>query len=195
MKKEETKEFEHEVLGISRVERMTKGGRRLKFRSLVVSGDKKGRVGVGKAKGRDAQDSIEKALRESQKNIVSVPVTEGGTIPHEIKAKYGAAVVLLKPQIGGKGVVAGGTVRTICFMCGIKNISGKIIGKTRNKLNNAQATIEALRRLKIDNSVKETPLEEDKKGEPKKEKSEPEKKEAKKEEPKEDKKIKITKEK
>ncbi len=149
MKQEETKkEFETEVLGINRVERMTKGGRRLRFSSLVVSGDKKGKVGVGKAKGRDAQDAIEKATKESQKKMIIVPITEKGTVPHEVKAKFGAAVVLLKPQSTGRGVVAGGTVRTICAMCGIKSVSGKMIGRTRNKINNAKATIEALKMLK-----------------------------------------------
>jgi small subunit ribosomal protein S5 len=149
MKKEEIKkEFETELLDISRVERMTKGGRRLKFRSLVVSGDKKGRVGVGKGKGRDAQDSIEKATKESLRRMITVPITEEGTIAHEVKAKFGAATVLLKPQSGGRGIVAGGAVRSICAMCGIKSVSGKMITRTRNKINNSKATIEALKMLK-----------------------------------------------
>jgi small subunit ribosomal protein S5 len=149
MKKQEIKkEFETEVLDISRVERMTKGGRRLKFRSLVVSGNKNGKVGIGKGKGRDAQDSIEKATKESQRKMITVPINEEGTIPHEIKAKFGAAVVLLKPQSSGRGIVAGGTVRSVCAMCGIKNVSGKMITRTRNKINNAKATMEALKMLK-----------------------------------------------
>ncbi len=149
MKKSEIKkEFESEVLDISRVERMTAGGRRLRFRTLVVVGDKKGRVGVGTTKGKDVQQSIEKATKKAQKEVVKVIITEGGTIPHEIKAKYGAAVVLLKPQSEGRGLVAGGTVRAICSMAGIENISGKILGNTRNKLNNAKATIKALQGLK-----------------------------------------------
>ncbi len=149
MKKNEIKkEFENEVLNISRVERMTAGGRRLRFRTLVVVGDKKGKVGVGSAKGQDVQQSIEKATKQAQKTAVKVVISEGGTIPHEIKAKYGAAVVLLKPQSEGRGLVAGGTVRAICAMAGIENISGKIIGNTRNKLNNAKATIKALQSLK-----------------------------------------------
>jgi small subunit ribosomal protein S5 len=149
MKKNEIKkEFENEVLNISRVERMTSGGRRLRFRTLVVIGDKKGKVGVGSAKGQDVQQAIEKATKQAQKTAVNVTISEGGTIPHEIKAKYGAAVVLLKPQSKGRGLVAGGTVRAICAMAGIENISGKIIGNTRNKLNNAKATIKALQSLK-----------------------------------------------
>jgi small subunit ribosomal protein S5 len=148
-KNEEKKEFENEVLDISRVERMTAGGRRLRFRTLVVVGDKKGRVGIGSAKGQDVQKSIEKATKKAQKSAVKVFITENGTIPHEVKAKYGAAVILLKPQSEGRGLVAGGTVRTICSMAGVENISGKILGNTRNKLNNAKATIKALQSLKM----------------------------------------------
>ncbi len=144
----EKKEFENEVLDISRIERMTAGGRRLRFRTLVVVGNRKGKVGVGVSKGQDVQKSIEKATKKAEKATVTVSIAKGGTIPHEIKAKYGAAVVLLKPQSEGRGLVAGGAVRVICDMAGIKNISGKILGNTRNKLNNAKATIRALQRLK-----------------------------------------------
>ncbi len=147
-KKEIKKEFENEVLGIKRVERMTSGGRRLRFRTLVIVGNGKGKVGLGVAKGQDVQQAIEKSIKRAEKNIIKVPIVEG-TIPHEVKAKYGAATVLLKPQSEGRGLVAGGTVRIICKMAGIKNISGKIIGKTRNKLTNAQATLVALKELKV----------------------------------------------
>ncbi len=147
MKKSEIKkEFDSEVLNISRVERMTAGGRRLRFRTLVVVGNKKGKVGVGIAKGGDVQESIEKATKKAQNDAVAVSIV-GGTIPYEVKAKFGAAVILLKPQSEGRGLVAGGTVRTICDMAGIENISGKIIGNTRNKLNNAKATVKALQSL------------------------------------------------
>jgi len=149
-KKETKKEFESEVLGIKRVERMTSGGRRLRFRTLVVVGNKNGKVGMAIAKGEDVQKAIEKATNKAQKEVVDVPVV-GGTIPHEIKMKRGAATVLLKPQSEGRGLVAGGTVRMICKMAGIKNISGKIVGNTRNKLSNARATIAALQSLKVKN--------------------------------------------
>lgn len=148
MKKNEIKkEYENEVLDITRVERMTSGGRRLRFRTLIVIGDKKGKVGVGLAKGHDVQQAIEKAIKNAQKSIVKIPVSENKTIPHEVKAKFKAAVILLKPQTEGKGLVAGGTVRTICHLAGIENISGKILGNTRSKLNNAKATIKALSML------------------------------------------------
>ncbi len=148
-KKEIKKEFDNEVLSISRVERMTAGGRRLRFRTLVVVGNRKGKVGIGLAKGKDVQQAIEKAVKKAEKNIVVVPIKRGGTIPYEVKAKFGAAVILLKPQTEGRGLVAGGTVRTICALVGIDNISGKILGNTRNKINNAKATIKALQKLKI----------------------------------------------
>ncbi len=147
-KEEIKKEFENEVLDISRVERMTAGGRRLRFRTLVVVGDKKGKVGIGSAKGHDVQQSIEKATKKAQKAVVKVPTTQGGTIPYEVRAKFGAAEILLKPQSEGRGIVAGGTVRAICSMAGISNISGKILGNTRNKPNNAKATIKALQKLR-----------------------------------------------
>ncbi len=148
-KKEPKKEYENEVLDISRVERMTSGGRRLRFRTMIVLGDKKGKVGVAAAKGNDVQQAIEKATRKAEKEMVTVPISSTGTIPHEVKAKHGAAVVLLKPQTEGRGLVAGGTVRTICHLAGVENVSGKILGNTRNKLNNARATIKALTMLKM----------------------------------------------
>ncbi len=166
MKKSEIKkEFENEVLDISRVERMTSGGRRLRFRTLVVIGDKKGRVGIGSAKGQDVQQAIEKATKKAQKSVVTILITEKGTIPHEVKAKFGAATILLKPQSEGRGLVAGGTVRAICSMGGIENISGKIIGNTRNKLNNAKATIKALQSLRASSQKKaeKTNIKEEKK--------------------------------
>ena len=91
--------------------------------------------------------AIEKATRLAKKNIITVPINKDGTIDREVKAKYGASVVLLKPQRKGKGLVAGGTVRTLCQLAGIQNISSKILGKTSSKLNNAKATIKAFEAL------------------------------------------------
>jgi small subunit ribosomal protein S5 len=112
----------------------------------MVVGDKKGRVGVGVAKGSDVAQGLEKATRLAKKDLIKVPIS-GGTIPYEVTAKFGAARVMLKPQKEGRGLVAGGTVRVICSLVGIKNISSKVLGKTRNKLNNAKATIKALEKL------------------------------------------------
>ena len=141
-------EFESKLLDIARVTRMTAGGRRLRFRALIVVGNKKGKVGIGVAKGKDVAQAIEKATRLAKKNLIEVPI-EDGTILYEVVSKFGAAKVLLRPQRKTRGLVAGGTVRVICDLVGIKNISSKILGKTGNKLNNAKATIEALEKLKI----------------------------------------------
>ncbi len=146
-KQTKDKEFKSDVLEIDRVERMTAGGRRLRFRALVVVGNHNGKVGVGLAKGNDVGKAIEKATRKAKKEVIEVKLKEG-TIAHEVIGKHGAAEVLLKPQAKGRGLVAGGTVRAICSMAGVQDISSKILGNTRNKLNNARATIAALTKLK-----------------------------------------------
>ena len=141
-------EFESKLLDLARVTRVASGGRKFRFRAVVVIGDKKGKVGVGVAKGTDVAQAMEKATRFAKKNLIEVPIIEG-TIPHQVQAKFGAAEVLLKPQRKGRGLVAGGTVRVICTLSGIKNISSKVLGRTSNKLNNAEATIKALKSFKI----------------------------------------------
>ncbi|MBU1045867.1 30S ribosomal protein S5 [Patescibacteria group bacterium] len=146
-KEVEKDEFESKLLSLDRVVRVTAGGKQMRFRAVIVAGDKNGRVGVGVAKGLDVAQSVEKATKAAKKKLLTVPIKEG-TIPHEVRAKFGAAVVLLRPQRAGRGLVAGGTVRVICNLAGIKNVSSKILGGTRNKLNNAQATMLALSRLK-----------------------------------------------
>ncbi len=143
-------EFESKLLDLARVTRVTAGGKRLRFRAVVVVGNKQGKVGVGVSKGLDVAQAVEKATRIAKKNLIEVPTVED-TIPHEIYAKFGAAKVILKPQRKGRGLVAGGVVRVICTLAGIKNISSKILGRTGNKLNNAQATIIALKKLRIKN--------------------------------------------
>lgn len=140
-------EFESKLLDLARVTRVAAGGRRFRFRAVMITGNKTGKVGVGVAKGIDVAQAIEKATKRSKKNLITVPFVED-TIPHEVLAKLGAAKVLLRPQKKGRGLVAGGTVRIICNLAGIKNVSSKILGKTSNKLNNARATIEALKKLK-----------------------------------------------
>ena len=144
---EKKDEFDSNLLDLTRVMRMTSGGRRFRFRAGVVVGDKKGKIGFGVAKGADVAQAVEKATRVAKKNLVTVPMIND-TIPHPVEAKFGAAKVILKPQAKGRGLVAGGTVRVICSMVGIKNISSKKIGKTSNKINNAKATISALKKLK-----------------------------------------------
>ncbi len=147
----EKDEFDSKLLDLTRVMRMTAGGRRFRFRAGIVVGDRKGRVGFGVAKGADVAQAVEKATRVAKKNIINV-VIKNETIPHLVEAKFGAARVLLKPQRKGVGLAAGGTVRVVCDLAGIKNISSKIIGRTGNKINNAKATISALKKLKTQNS-------------------------------------------
>jgi len=152
---EKKDEFDSKLLDLARVMRMTGGGRRFRFRAGIVVGDQKGRVGFGLAKGADVAQAVEKATRDAKKNIILVPIVNE-TIPHPVEAKFGAAKIILKPQRKGRGLVAGGTVRVICALAGIKNVSSKKIGKTSNKVNNAKATISALKKLKYANTSTET---------------------------------------
>lgn len=140
-------EFESKLLDLARVTHVRAGGKRLRFRATVVVGNGLGKVGLGIGKGRDVQQAVEKATRLAKKNLVEVPLVND-TIPHETYAKFGAAEVLLRPQKRGRGLVAGGTVRIVCSLAGIKNISSKLLGRTGNKINNARATMEALKKLK-----------------------------------------------
>jgi len=144
---EQKEEFESRLLDLARVAHTRAGGRKMKFRAVMVVGDKKGKVGLGVAQGSDVAQGIEKATRLAKKNMIEVPITQD-TIPHEVMAKFGAARVILRPQRKGRGLVAGGTVRVICTLAGIRNISSKVLGRTANKLNNAQATMVALKKLK-----------------------------------------------
>lgn len=143
----EKSEYDQRVLDVARVTRVVAGGRRFSFRAVVVLGNKKGKVGIGVAKGSDVSQAVEKAAADAKKHMLVLSLKEG-TIPHEVTAKYAAARVLLKPATRGRGLVAGGAVRIICNLAGIENISSKILSKSTNKLNNARATLEALNKLK-----------------------------------------------
>ena len=140
-------EYDQRLLDVARVVRVVAGGRRFRFRVTVVIGNRKGKVGVGVAKGQDVTMAVEKAVAKAKKNMIVVPLHKG-TIAHQVEAKYSTAKVLIKPGSEGKGLVAGGAVRIVCELAGIENAVGKIIGRTRNKLNNARATIRALKHLK-----------------------------------------------
>jgi small subunit ribosomal protein S5 len=140
-------EFEQKTLEIRRVTRVVEGGKRFSFRASVVVGDMKGRVATGVGKGGDVALALEKAAFRAKKDFLRVPITNEGSIPHEVAAKYGSACVLLKPAAEGRGIVAGGAVRTICALAGIRHVTGKII-RSKNKINIARATIIALRKLK-----------------------------------------------
>jgi len=141
-------EFDSKLLDLARVTRVTGGGKRMRFRAVVVVGDKKSRIGLGLDKGKDVSQAIEKATRRAKKNLITIAIKEN-TIPHQIQVKLGSTEILLKPQMKGRGLVAGGVVRTICELAGIRDISSKILSRSKNKLNNAKATIEALKKLKL----------------------------------------------
>lgn len=140
------KEFEEKVIVINRVSKKTKGGNQIGFNAVVVIGDRKGRVGVALGKAPDVLSAIKKGARLAKRKLVKVPLKET-TIPHEVYIKRGAAKVLLKPAPAGTGVIAGGAVRAVVEVAGIKDIVSKILG-TNNKLSNVYATIEALKQLK-----------------------------------------------
>ena len=146
-------EFDSKLLDLSRVSHTRAGGRRLRFRAIVISGNKAGKVGLGVASGLDVAQAVEKATIQSKKNMTLVPVING-TISHEIIAKVGPAQVMIKPQRKGRGLMAGGVVRLICQLAGIKDVSSKMLGTTKNKLNNARATIKAFEYLKRQNVKK-----------------------------------------
>ncbi len=141
----EEKQFDERTLHIDRVARVVKGGRRFRFRALVVVGDRKNRVGIGTAKGADVTAAVTKATDVAKKNFITVSLYKG-TLPHETTAKVSGANILVKPASAGTGLIAGGAVRTILEVAGVKNALSKSLGSS-NKTNTAYATLEALRIL------------------------------------------------
>lgn len=138
--------FDQKILEIKRVTRVVAGGKRMRFRAALILGDKRGRVGLGVAKANDVAKAIEKAKVQAEKNLIDVPIVNG-TISYPIEKKFKASRVLLKPALIGRGIKAGGPIRTIIELAGIKNISSKILG-SRNKINNVKATLLALEELR-----------------------------------------------
>lgn len=141
-------EFNDKVLEIRRVTRVMAGGKRFRFRATMVIGDGRGRVGVGVAKGLDVQSAMAKARANAKKELIHVAIKNGSTIPHEVIAKYSAARVLIKPANLGHGLKAGGSARFVLSLAGIKDATAKCLGRTPNKLTNALATMEALKKLR-----------------------------------------------
>lgn len=139
-------EFIEKVVEVSRVSRTVKGGKRMRFRALVVIGDKKGRVGMGLGKAAEVALAVAKAVTYAKKHLINVTITND-TIPHEVLVHYGSAVLFLKPAGKGTSIIAGGAVRAVIEVSGIKNILSKIIGSP-NKINNVRATLLALSKLK-----------------------------------------------
>ncbi len=140
------KEFEQKTVEIKRVTRVVAGGKRMRFRALVVIGDKKGRVGMGVKKGMDVSEAINKAVNAAKKSLITVKLHQE-TIPHEMKFKYKSAMVFLKPAQPGTGIIAGGAIRQVLDLAGVKNVLSKMLGSS-NKINNVTATYLALSRMR-----------------------------------------------
>ena len=158
-KKREKPEFEQRLVDLARVTRVMAGGKRLRFRACVVIGDSNKRIGWGVSKGTDVAIAINKAVAHAKKKILTVNITEN-TIPHEVTHKFKSAKVFLKPAPEGRGVIAGGVLRDVLELAGIKDIIAKMHG-SKNKINNVRAVFEALEKLrKVE--VKEKTVEEKK---------------------------------
>ena len=156
----EPKEFQEEVVQIDRVTRVVKGGRKLRFRATVVVGNKKGKVGIGIGKSHEVTGAIQKAITKAKRELVTIKM-DGTTIPHDIKIKFKAAKILLMPAAPGTGIIAGGSIRQVVELAGIKDILSKSFGTT-NKVNTTKATFLALGKLKetpyMKSRAKKTPL-------------------------------------
>jgi small subunit ribosomal protein S5 len=152
----EEKQFDERVVAIDRVARVVKGGRRFRFRALVVVGDRKGKVGAGTAKGADVTAAVAKATEVAKKNLIQAPV-EKGTISHEQEAKVAGAHILLKPAAPGTGLIAGGVVRIVLEVAGVKDVLSKSLGSS-NKINLAYATLEALSLIEPRSKWKNQPV-------------------------------------
>ncbi|MBR3226684.1 MAG: 30S ribosomal protein S5 [Atopobiaceae bacterium] len=145
-RQQQDSEFQERVVYIHRVSKVVKGGRRMSLVALVVVGNGKGTVGIGMGKSTEVPLAIQKGVDDAKKNLFKVPVTESGTIPHEVEGRFGAGRVLIKPAIEGTGVIAGGPVRPLFELAGITNILSKSLG-TSNALNAIKAAAEGLKQL------------------------------------------------
>lgn len=144
----ERSEFAQKLIGIRRVARVMAGGRRFNFSVGIVIGDKKGRVGVGLGKAIDTQLAIEKATRDAKRHMVTVDLTKNRSIKHQASSKYCASVVEIKPS-AGRGLVAGSSVRTVLELAGVTDITGKLLSRSKNQINNARATLDALKQVSV----------------------------------------------
>lgn len=140
-------EFEHRVIDVRRVARVVRGGRRFSFSVVVIAGDRKGRVGVGVGKALDTASAIDKALRDAKAHMLRLTLTKEFSIPHEVEAKYSSAHIRIYPAPGKGGITAGGAVRNVLELAGVKGVGAKIVSRSKNKLNNSRATLKALKKL------------------------------------------------
>jgi small subunit ribosomal protein S5 len=144
--------FVERLIKISRVSKVTKGGKKLSFRAIVVIGDENGKVGVGVAKADDVVNAFKKAKTDGRKNIINLPITKSLSIPHNVVGDFRACKVIMRPSIEGSGVIAGGAVRIVLEVAGVKNVIAKQLG-SNNLLNNARAAICALENLTTKSQV------------------------------------------
>ena len=144
--------FTERLIKISRVSKVTKGGKKLSFRAIVVIGDEKGQVGVGVAKADDVVNAFKKAKTDGRKHLIKIPITKSLSIPHRVTGKFGACKIIMRPSIEGSGVIAGGAVRTVLEVAGIKNVIAKQLGSD-NLLNNARAAVCGLGNLTTKSQV------------------------------------------
>jgi small subunit ribosomal protein S5 len=140
-------EWSERVVSIQRVTKVVKGGKKMSFRAVVVIGNENGKVGVGVGKAGEVIVAVRKAVTDGKKNVINVPLTGANSIPHFINGRFGSAKLILRPSAPGSGVIAGGSVKTVLELAGVKNILSKQLG-SNNPLNNARATIEGLSSLK-----------------------------------------------
>lgn len=145
------REFDQKVVEVKRVTRVTGGGKRMRFRALVVIGDHKGKVGIGLRKGNDVSEAVNKAVNEAKKNMITLPLVND-TIPHEIKLKYKSSQIIMLPARPGTGVIAGGAVRSVLDMAGVKNVISKMLG-SNNKVNNVRAAFAAFNSMRSKESI------------------------------------------
>mgnify|MGYP001592699947 CR=1 FL=1 len=143
----EEREFEQRVVDLRRVTRVVAGGKRMRFRATVLVGNGKGKIGFALGKGADVAAATGKAFRRARKDLLTVPM-RNETIPNEVRAKFGAALVLIKPAPRGTGIKAGGPMRVVFELAGVPNMVGKILGSTKNKVNIIKATFEAIQQLR-----------------------------------------------
>ncbi len=141
-------EYKEKTIDLRRVTRVVKGGKRFSFRCTLVLGNERGLVGIGMGKATDVAKAIDKARNDAKKQMFKV-VMKDTTIAHEVEAKFSAARILLKPSKKGSGLKAGGSVRTVLLMAGVRDATAKCLGRTKNKLTNALATAEALRNIQV----------------------------------------------
>jgi small subunit ribosomal protein S5 len=149
----QTSRFVERLIKVSRVSKVTKGGKKLSFRAIVVVGNENGEVGVGVAKADDVVNAFKKAKTDGRKNLIKLPITKSLSIPHHVVGNYGACKIIMRPSSEGSGVIAGGAVRVVLEVAGVKNVIAKQLG-SNSLLNNAQASICALKNLTTKSEVK-----------------------------------------